>query len=164
MNEVQQIEDIGNVMANAENYIQVVTFKIGEEEFAVDILDVKEIIRMMQITPVPNSEHYIEGVLNLRGNVIPVVGLRKRFSFDDIAITSETRIIVMGFEQGVVGFLVDSVSEVLYLDRERISDPPAVVAGIGSDYIKGVAKMEEGRLLILLDLESLLANSNIPHI
>ncbi len=160
----EEILESETAVANPEHYIQVVTFKIGEEEFAVHILDVKEIIRMMQITPVPNSEEYIEGVLNLRGNVIPVVGLRKRFQFDTIPITSETRIIVMNFDQNIISFLVDSVSEVLYLDKERISDAPAVVAGIGSDYIKGVAKMEEGRLLILLDLEALLANSNIPNI
>lgn len=135
--------------------IQLVTFKIADEEFGVDILKVQEIIRMMPITKVPNAPAFVEGVINLRGKVIPVIDMRKRFGLPASKHDSNTRIEVMDLQGQVVGFVVDAVSEVLRIKESTVEPPPAVVAGVGSEYMRGVGKLED-RLLILLDLDKLL--------
>lgn len=140
-----------------DDLIQLVTFRIGEEEFGVDIVAVKEIIRLMQITMVPRAPEFIEGVINLRGKVIPVVNMRKRFNKGQVTPDSSTRIVVMELDQKIVGFLVDGVSEVLRIPETTVEDPPPVVAGIGSEYIRGIGKLDT-RLLILLDLDHLLGS------
>lgn len=141
--------------------LQLVTFRLGEEEFAVDILIVSEIIRLVQITPVPHAPHFIEGVINLRGRVLPVVGLRKRFHMPEVERTDQTRIIVMMWENQLVGFLVDSVSEVLRIPASTVEKAPPVVAGVGAEYIEGVGKLDD-RLLILLNMGYLFASSELP--
>lgn len=140
-----------------DDLIQLVTFRIGEEEFGVDILAVQEIIRLMQITMVPRAPEFIEGVINLRGKVIPVVNMRARFNKPEHKPDSSTRIVVMELGQKIVGFLVDGVSEVLRIPETTVEDPPPVVAGIGSEYIRGIGKLDN-RLLILLDLDHLLGS------
>lgn len=140
--------------------IQLVTFKISEEEFGVDILKVQEIIRMMPITKVPNSPYFVEGVINLRGKVIPVIDMRKRFGMREAEHDSQTRIKVMDLQGQVVGFVVDAVSEVLRIKESTVEPPPPVVAGIGSEYMRGVGKLED-RLLILLDLDKLLSEEEM---
>lgn len=140
--------------------LQLVTFRIGEEEFGVDILAVQEIIRLMQITMVPRAPAFIEGVINLRGKVIPVINMRTRFNMPALEHDSNTRIVVMEFDQKIVGFLVDAVSEVLRIPAGTVEAAPPIVAGIGSEYIKGVGKLED-RLLILLDLDNLLSDMNL---
>ena len=139
--------------------LQLVTFRIGEEEFGVDILSVQEIIRLMQITMVPHAAAFIEGVINLRGKVIPVVNMRTRFSMPALEHDGNTRIVVMELNQKIVGFLVDGVSEVLRIPASTVEPAPPVVCGIGSEYIRGVGKLED-RLLILLDLDTLLSDMN----
>ena len=144
--------------------LQLVTFNIAEEEFGVDILSVQEIIRLMQITVVPRAPACIEGVINLRGKVIPVIDMRKRFNLPAIERDSHTRIIVMEFGASkIVGFLVDAVSEVLRVPANTVDAAPAVVSGVGAEYIKGVGKLDD-RLLILLDLDRLLAGMDISGI
>ncbi|MGE9984210.1 chemotaxis protein CheW [Desulfovibrio sp. SGI.169] len=140
--------------------IQLVTFRIGEEEFGVDILAVQEIIRLMQITMVPHAPAFIEGVINLRGKVIPVINMRTRFNMPAREHDSSTRIVVMELEQKIVGFLVDGVSEVLRIPASTVEDPPPVVAGIGSEYIRGIGKLND-RLLILLELDNLLCDIDL---
>lgn len=139
--------------------IQLVTFRICDEEFGVDILSVQEINRMLQITMVPRAPFFIEGVINLRGKVIPVVNMRTRFNKPQVEPDADTRIVVVDLGQKVIGILVDAVSEVLRLPSSTIEPAPPVVAGIGSEYIKGVGKLND-RLLILLDLENLLNEEN----
>ena len=112
----------------------------------------------MQITEVPNAPEFIEGVINLRGKVLPVMGLRKRFHMPEKALDDNSRIIVMELNHNVVGFLVDAVSEVLRIPESTVEPAPAVVAGIGSEYIEGVGRLDD-RLLILLDLEALLGTT-----
>jgi purine-binding chemotaxis protein CheW len=136
--------------------IQLVTFSIGEEEFGVDILKVQEIIRTMEITRVPKAPDFVEGVINLRGNVIPIIDLRKRFGLETRDHDKHTRIIVIEINNMIVGFVVDSVSEVLRIPANTVEPPPPVVAGLESEYISGVGKLED-RLLILLDLDRLLS-------
>ena len=136
--------------------LQLVTFSIGSEEFGVDILKVIEIIRIMEIAKVPKAPAFVEGVINLRGLVIPIIDLRRRFGLENKASDSSTRIIVIEINGMSVGFVVDSVSEVLRIPANTVEPAPAVVAGVDSDYISGVGKLED-RLLILLDLDKLLS-------
>lgn len=136
----------------AVDILQLVSFKIGKEEFGVDILKVQEIIRMMKITKVPNAPEYVDGVVNLRGKVIPVVDLRKRLGLEQKERDKKTRIIVVELENRTIGFIVDEVSEVLRIPRNITEAPPKIVSGIDSEYITAVGKLED-RLLILLDLE-----------
>ena len=140
--------------------IQLVTFRIGEEEFGVDILAVQEIIRLMQITMVPRAPAFIEGVINLRGKVIPVINMRTRFGMPALEHDSNTRIVVMELEQKIVGFLVNGVSEVLRIPAGTVEDPPPVVAGFGSEYFRGIGKLDD-RLLILLELDNLLCDIDL---
>ncbi|CUS98332.1 chemotaxis protein CheW [Candidatus Chrysopegis kryptomonas] len=145
-------------VVNTENYaemLQLVSFKIGSEEFGVDILKVQEINRLVQITQVPNAPSFIEGVMNLRGKVVPIVNLRKRFGLSLKEYDKNTRIIVVDLNGKTVGFIVDSVSEVLRVSKNVVEPPPELVSGIDSEYITGIAKLED-RLLILLDLEKIL--------
>ena len=137
--------------------LQMVTFKIGEEEFGVDILRVQEIIRIMEITRVPKAPHFVEGVINLRGRVIPIIDLRRRFGLTAREHDKDTRIIVIEINNMIVGFVVDAVHEVLRIPADTVEPPPpAVMGGVDSEYIKGVGKLDD-RLLILLDLDRLLS-------
>lgn len=140
--------------------LQLVTFSIGEEEFGVDILKVQEIIRTMEITKVPRAPEFVEGVINLRGKVIPIIDLRRRFGLDFKEHDKDTRIIVIEINNIVVGFVVDAVSEVLRIPTNTVEPPPPVVAGVDSDYISGVGKLQD-RLLILLDLDKLLSSEDM---
>lgn len=136
--------------------LQLVSFKIGNEEFGVDILKVQEIIKMVLITKVPNSPAFVEGVINLRGKVIPIVDFRTRLGMERVEQTKDTRIIVVDVESRIIGFIVDSVSEVLRIPRNITEAPPEIVAGIDSEFIKSVGKLED-RLLILIDLDMVLS-------
>ena len=143
--------------------LQLVTFSIGEEEFGVDILKVQEIIRTMEITKVPRAQDFVEGVINLRGKVIPIIDLRRRFGLDSKAHDKHTRIIVIEINNMIVGFVVDSVSEVLRIPASTVEPPPPVVAGLESEYISGVGKLHD-RLLILLDLDKLLSGEDMESL
>lgn len=152
--------DADHLSVQENELLQLVTFAISEEEFGIDILRVQEIIRMMPITKVPNSPHSVEGVINLRGKVIPVIDLRKRFRMEFHTHDSQTRIVVIEIHGMIVGFVVDQVSEVLRIQSNTVEPPPSVVSGVESEYIKGVGKLD-GRLLILLDLEKLFSREEI---
>jgi purine-binding chemotaxis protein CheW len=135
--------------------LQLVTFSLGNEEFSVDILKVQEIIRLMELTRVPKAPEFIEGVINLRGKVIPVMDLRKRFGMPEAEDSSDARIIVVELKNTTVGFRVDGVSEVLRLPADTVEPPPTMVCGVETEYIKGVGKLDD-RLIILLDVEKVL--------
>jgi purine-binding chemotaxis protein CheW len=137
--------------------LQLVSFHLGEEEFGVDILRVQEINRMREITRVPDSPDYVQGVINLRGQVVPVVDLRKRFGLPHKENDKDTRIIVVEIFGKIIGFIVDSVNEVLRIPANITESPPSLVAGSDKNYITGVGKLND-RLLILLDLEKILVN------
>ncbi len=135
--------------------LQLVSFNLNEEEFAVDILKVKEINKMMQITKMPNSPNYVEGVINLRGKIIPVIDLRLKLGMPKKEHDKNTRIIVVEVKDKTIGFIVDGVSEVLRIPSNITEPPPEFVTGLNSEFIKSVAKLEE-RLLTLIDLEKIL--------
>lgn len=146
---------------NAEQ-LQLVTFEVGPEQFGVDILSVQEINRMMPITRVPQSPPCLEGVINLRGRIIPVVDLRARFKFSASTKSEDSRIVVVEVKGRVLGFIVDKVNEVLRVDQSVVDVAPPLAVGIDADYIRAVAKLED-RLVILLDLARLFADDAVPE-
>ncbi len=135
--------------------LQLVGFKLGKEEFGIDILIVLEIIRMINITEMPNAPEFVEGIVNLRGKIIPVINLRKKLDLPATDYNDRTRIIVINVKGKNVGFVVDEVSEVLRVESQITEPPPDIVSGIKSEYISGIVKLED-RLLILLDIETLM--------
>jgi purine-binding chemotaxis protein CheW len=153
-NDAQKVDSV--VMSD--ELLQLVSFNIGEEEFGVDILKVQEINRMVDITRVPNAPDYVEGVINLRGKVIPIIDLRHRLNMVQKEADKDTRIVVVELESKIIGFIVDAVNEVLRINKSITEAPPAMVAGIDAEYITAIGKLED-RLLILLDLERILSTS-----
>ncbi len=135
--------------------IQLVSFSLNNEEYGVDVLKVREIIRMPSITRVPNTPHYVEGVINLRGKVVPIINMRRRFGLMEIEYDKQTRIMVMDVEGELMGFIVDSVSEVIRISSSEIQPSPAIVtSGIDQECIAGVINQAE-RLLVLLNLQKM---------
>jgi purine-binding chemotaxis protein CheW len=133
--------------------IQLVSFNLDNEEYGVDVLKVREIIRMPSITRVPNTPGYVEGVINLRGKVIPIINMRRRFALREQGYDKQTRIMVMDVEGELMGFIVDAVSEVIRISSSEIQPSPAVVtSGIDQECIAGIINQAE-RLLVLLDLQ-----------
>jgi purine-binding chemotaxis protein CheW len=159
--EVQPADGMGSEDATGE--LQLVSFKIGSEEFGVDILQVQEIIRMVEITRVPQAPVYVEGVINLRGRVIPIIDLRKRLKLELKEVDKNTRIVVVDIRGNIMGMIVDSVSEVLRLPAGTIEPPPDLVSGVDSEYISGVAKLED-RLLMFLDLSKIVGAEELAEI
>lgn len=135
--------------------IQLVVFKLGREEYGISILQVQEIKRMTDITRVPRTPDYIEGVINLRGSVLPVIDLKKRLDLPHQDDTEDTRIIIVKIEDIAVGMIVDAVSEVMAINGENIEAPDTVVGGVSTNYLSGVGK-QDNRLLILLNLEAII--------
>ncbi len=133
---------------------QLVSFQLGPEEYAIDILGVQEIIRLVEITHVPNAPHYVDGVVNLRGKIIPIINLRNRFGLSSTEPTKDTRIIVVEVARLILGFMVDSVEEVLRLPEDLIEPPLSTGRGGADEFHRGVGRVD-GRLLILLDLDLL---------
>lgn len=144
---------------SSEQIIQLVSFNLGTEEFAIDITRVQEIIKMTEHTFVPNTYNYVEGVINLRGKVIPIVNLRMRLGIEPKEFDKDTRIIVVQVENKTVGFIVDNVNEVLQISTESIEQTPKLVSSVDDEYITGIGKSEE-KLIILLDLSKISTHIN----
>lgn len=143
--------------ANTVKLLQLVSFHLGGEEYGMEILRVQEIIRMMDLTRVPNSPDFVEGVINLRGKVIPVIGLRQRFGLGVKEHDKQTRIVVVEVSGTVVGFVVDAVNEVLRIPADTVEPPPRLTK-LDRELVSGVGKLEN-RLLLMLDVEKLLSQS-----
>ncbi len=141
--------------SGVEDQYQFVVCRIGGEEFAIDVLTVQEINRLAEITKVPKTPSYVEGVINLRGRIIPVLDLRQRFGLTSGKQTGQTRVVVVSLSSRLVGLVVDAVVEVLNLPKTAIESPPSLGNSVGSDYTMGVGRLEN-RLLIILDLNRLL--------
>ena len=133
------------------------SFALGEEEYGLEILKVREIIGMMDITSVPRAAGHVRGVINLRGKVIPVVDLRRRFGLPDVEQTDETCIIVVYVGQAEIGIVVDRVCEVQDITAEEIEDSPSFGSDVDTTYILGMGK-RDGRVTILLDITKVLNN------
>ena len=136
---------------------QIVVFELGSENFGVEIASVESIIKMQPITQLPHVSSFVEGVTNLRGKVLPVIDLRKRFGLAPQETDKNSRIIVVSLDQTEVGMIVDEVSEVLTVPAGVVEPVPAITSTVDSSFITGIAKLNQ-RLVILLDLHSILAN------
>lgn len=143
------------LFAEGSGTMQLVSFRLAQEEYGIEITKVQEIILMGEITRVPQTPDYIKGLINLRSTVIPIVDLRLRFGLTQEAATDETRIMVVNVAGKTIGIIVDAVSEVLRITKEQIAPPPPTVAGLGREYLTGLVKLEN-RLLILLDIDKIL--------
>ncbi len=140
--------------AHAET-LQFVTFKLGSQRYAMDILKVQEINNMKDITPIPNAPDYVEGAINLRGKVIPVLNLRKKFHMEEHPLNSLSKIIIMDMLGIVMGVIVDSVSDVLRISADILEpSPPIAATGLRSEFVRGIAKLQDG-LVIVLDMDKL---------
>ncbi len=142
----------------AQEIIQLVSFELGGEEYGVDVLTVREIIRMPSITKMPNTPEYVDGIINLRGTVVPIISLRRRFGLHEREGDRNSRILVMEVGDGLTGFVVDAVAEVIRISSAEIQPSPAIVQGnAAQDCITGVINHAE-RLLIVLDLNRLFSD------
>jgi purine-binding chemotaxis protein CheW len=143
--------------------LQVVGFRIGRETFGLPISIVREIVRVPEITSVPNAPDYIEGVINLRGRIIPIVDLRKRFGEKSFERHKKNRIVVVELDSRAIGLIVNSASEVLRIPPSEIEEPHNVFKEGELNYITGVGKLN-GRLVILLDLNKILQRGELNHL
>jgi len=135
--------------------IQLVSFKLDKIEYGIDILSVHEILRIPEITRLPNAPDYIKGVINLRGNVIPVVDIRMRFGMPSAPVTEWSRIIVVEIGEKLVGLMVDNVYQVIRLSRSRIDEPHELIEGISTEFINGIGRLQD-RLIVILRLDNIL--------
>ncbi len=143
--------------------LQIVGLRIGRETYGVPISLVREIVRVPEITAVPNAQKYVEGVINLRGKIISVVDLRKRFGETDVEINKKNRIVVVELENRTVGLIVNSASEVLKIPPSDIEPPSSVFLNGEIDYVTGVGKLNN-RLIILVDLNKVLSGGELRHL
>jgi len=136
---------------------KIVSFVLGEEEFGIDIMKIDSIVEFGKITKIPESADYVEGIMNIRGNVVPIINLRKKFLMEDLEEERKKRakVVVINIGDKQVGLLVDDVKEVLTISDEQLEEPPAEVGGVGKRYILGIAKIGES-MMIILDIDKIL--------
>ncbi|WP_058303951.1 chemotaxis protein CheW [Gorillibacterium timonense] len=144
--------------------IKVIVFKLGAEEYGIEVEKVETIERIQHLTRVPKTPPFIKGVMNLRGVVVPVLDLRGRFGLEETAYTDSSRIIIISIKDLKVGMIVDSADDVIDVDSETISDPPEIVGGVKAKYLRGVARVGEERLLILLNLKEVLNKGELVQL
>ncbi|SDY71287.1 purine-binding chemotaxis protein CheW [Evansella caseinilytica] len=143
--------------------IKVIVFQLKNEEYGVEVEQVKSIERVQQITRVPNAPEFVKGVINLRGVVTPIIDLRSRFGIEEIDYSDSTRVIIVSMNEIEVGLIVDAANDVIDIPTAAIEPPPEVVGGYEANYIRGVAKLEK-RLLILLNLDKVLNTVEISDL
>jgi purine-binding chemotaxis protein CheW len=148
---------VRNVRQAAVPQVQLVTFKVGGEEFGLDVFQVHEILCWQEPTPVPKAPAFVEGVLDVRGALVPVIDLRKRFEVPQLAYDDDTRIVLVDFQGERLGLVVDAVTEVLRAPETAVSPPPAFFKGLSAEFLRGIVRLE-GRLVVLLDLEKILSS------
>jgi len=144
--------------------LKVIVFGIGTEEYGIEVDKVRTIERMMPITRVPRTPSFIKGVINLRGIVVPVLHLSERFGLEESPVTDHTRIIVVAVNEMEVGFIVDSANDVVDINEDDIDTPPEIVGGIQAKYLRGIAKINDDRLLIMLNLAEVLNKNELVQI
>jgi purine-binding chemotaxis protein CheW len=148
----------GNNPSAATGSIQLVSFRLAQEEYGIEITRVREIILMGAITRVPQTPAYVKGLINLRSTVIPVIDLRIRFGLPECEASDASRIMVVNVGGKTIGIVVDAVSEVLRVSTDQIAPPPPAVVSLGTEYLTGLVKLEK-QLLILLDIDKVLGES-----
>ena len=139
-------------MATEESQFQLVTFHLGEELYGVNIMDVKEIVRLQNVRVIPNAPYYVEGIINLRGEIIPIIDLHKRFRIQSVSKNDsdfEGGFIILNIDGSKIGIIIDKVERVVTVKGEDVKDPPQMLSGIGTEYIEGVVREETGYLIML---------------
>ena len=139
----------------AEELRQLISFSVGDEEYGLDLLRVKEVIRVRQVTWLPKAPSFVRGIINLRGDVIPIIDLRDKFGLESSEYSAQTRVIVVEIEGRLMGLVVDSASQVVRIPVDQIDPPPPVLGGFSQALITGVGKRDD-RLIILLNPDSIL--------
>lgn len=147
----------GNAVGATDEVLQWVTFKLEDETYGINVMQVQEVLRYTEIAPVPGAPMYVLGIINLRGNVVTVIDTRQRFGLESAELTDNTRIVIIEAEKQVIGILVDSVAEVVYLKKSEIDEAPNVGNEESAKFIQGVSN-RDGELLILVDLNQLLSD------
>ncbi len=136
-----------------ESQFQLVTFHLGEELYGVNIMDVKEIVRLQNVRVIPNAPYYVEGIINLRGEIIPIIDLHKRFKIQAVAKTEDIEMdggfIILNIEGSKIGIIIDKVERVVTVKSDEVKEPPQMLSGIGTEYIEGVVCEEHGYLIML---------------
>ncbi len=138
---------------------QLIGFFVGKEEYGLEILRVREIIRVKQITRLPRSPGFVKGIINLRGDVIPILSLGEKFGLPPTELSAATRVIVVEIDGQLIGMAVDSVSAVLRIQADRIDPPPPMIGGLSREFVAGVGKVGE-RLVILLHIDRILSKDD----
>ncbi|WP_027727755.1 chemotaxis protein CheW [Treponema sp. C6A8] len=141
-------------MAELESQFQLVTFHLGEELYGVNIMDVKEIVKLQNVRFIPNAPYYVEGIINLRGEIIPIIDLHKRFKLQSGPVSADSDVndggfIILNIEGSQIGIIIDKVERVVSVKAEDVKEPPQMLSGIGSEYIEGVIRQEQGYLIML---------------
>ncbi len=141
-------------MAELESHFQLVTFHLGEELYGVNIMDVKEIVKLQNVRVIPNAPYYVEGIINLRGEIIPIIDLHKRFKIQSAPSQSaddsiDGGFIILNIEGSQIGIIIDKVERVVSVNAEDVKEPPQMLSGIGSEYIEGVIREDHGYLIML---------------
>ncbi|MDR0557169.1 MAG: chemotaxis protein CheW [Treponema sp.] len=138
---------------------QLVTFQLGEELYGIDIMDVKEIVRVQEIRAIPNAPPYVEGIFHLRSEIIPIINLHKRFHLKKLVASEEDKLlsgfVILDIDGMKLGVVIDRVSRVVTINHEQVQPPPQMVSGIGSEYIYGVVRQEQGGYLVILSIRNL---------
>ncbi len=158
-------------MADENKSLQLVTFRLGEELYGVDIMDVKEIVRVQNVRPIPNAPYYVEGIINLRAEIIPIINLHKRFhirqlytSKDDLLDDDDGGFIILNIEGNKIGIIIDRVARVIPVDKGEIKPPPHMFSGIGTEYIQGVVRQQDESYLIILDIRKIFSAGELQKI
>jgi purine-binding chemotaxis protein CheW len=148
---------------NAEHSRELLTFTLGNEEYGIDILKVQEIRGYEAVTTIANSPEFIKGVINLRGNIVPIVDMRIKFNFGNVTYNETTVVIILNISSRVVGMVVDGVSDVITLKAEQIKPSPEFGAGMDAQYLQGLGTVDE-RMIILVDIEKMMSSRDMELI
>ncbi len=136
-------------MAGSDTIIQLVTFQLGVENYGIDIMDVKEIVDYQEVRSIPNSPIYVEGIYNLRGDIIPIISLHRRFHLQRPETVEEDSLLILTISGMQLGIIIDKVLRVITINHDQIQPPPQMISGIGAEYIQGVVHQDDGYLIIL---------------
>jgi len=150
-----------------DNTLQLVSFQLGKERYGIDIMDVKQINGIEDVRPIPNAPIYVEGLFNLRGEIIPVINLQKRFNFEKNELSEEEKLlsgfIIININNMDIGIIIDKILKVVSVDKLTIQPPPQIISGIGTEYIHGVVNEDEG-YLVILDTRRLFSRGELQSI
>ncbi|MBQ0002050.1 MAG: chemotaxis protein CheW [Treponema sp.] len=155
-------------MAANDSQFQLVTFQLGEELYGVDIMDVKEIVKIQPVRPIPNAPYYVEGIFNLRREIIPIINLHKRFRLQK-AVSEEDSdfeggFIILNIDNNKIGVIIDRIARVVTINNADVKAPPQMLSGIGTEYIQGVIRQEDNGYLIMLDIRKLFNAKELQNI